>query len=132
MTENKALSILGWVKRIAMVGASADTSKASYRVLKDLTARGYEVIPVNPRPDLTEIDGLKVYPTLKDIDQPVDMVDVFRPPAELPEIARQAVNINAKVLWMQLGITNTEAEEVAHAAGLEVVMDRCPSIELAK
>ncbi|MBS3786516.1 MAG: CoA-binding protein [Gammaproteobacteria bacterium] len=132
MTENKALAILGWVKRIAMVGASADPSKASYRVLKDLTARGYEVIPVNPRPDLTDIDGIKVYPTLKDIEQPIDMVDVFRPPAELPAIARQAIDINAKVLWMQLGIKNTEAEEMARAAGLEVIMDRCPSIELAK
>ena len=132
MTENKALAILGWVQRIAMVGASADPSKASYRVLKDLTARGYEVIPVNPRPGLTEIDGIKAYPTLKDIEQPIDMVDVFRPPAELPAIARQAIDINAKVLWMQLGIKNNEAEEVARAAGLEVIMDRCPSIELAK
>lgn len=125
------LTILSWVKRIAMVGASADPSKASYRVLRDLTARGYEVIPVNPRPGLTSIDGLTVYPTLEAIGKPVDMVDVFRPSAELPEIARQAVKINASVLWMQLGIESAEAAEIARTAGLEVVMDRCPSIELA-
>ena len=128
--DPEALKILESVSAIAMVGASADNRKASYAVLECLTEAGYEVIPINPRPGLDEIRGLKVYPSLKAIDRPVDMVDVFRPSPELPDIAREAVAIGAKVLWSQLDIRNDEAARIARKGGLSVVMDRCPKIEL--
>ena len=123
--------LLGSVRSIAMVGASADPAKPSNQVLQFLLSAGYEVIPVNPRPDMTEICGLKVYPSLRSIDRPVDMVDVFRPSAELVGIAREAQGIGAKVLWAQLGIHDEEAERIAEQSGMKVVMDRCPKIELA-
>ena len=86
--------------------------------------------PVNPRPGLQEIRGLKVYASLADIDRPVDMVDVFRRPEDLPDIAQQAIDIGARVLWGQIGVVNHEAARLAEDAGLKVVMDRCPKIEL--
>lgn len=125
-------NILGSVKTIAMVGASANPTKPSYDVLQTLIEAGYEVIPVNPGPGLTEILGLRVYPSLKSIDRPVDMVDVFRPSGELAGIASEAVEIGARVLWGQLDIHDDEAARVAEAGGLAVVMDRCPKIELAR
>jgi predicted CoA-binding protein len=91
---------------------------------------GYDMIPVNPRPDVTEIRGLPVVHSLEEIDRPVDMVQVFRRSDELLDIARQAVKINAKVLWGQIGVYNEEAAHVAEDAGLKVVMNRCPKIEL--
>jgi predicted CoA-binding protein len=124
--------ILGSVKTIAMVGASADETKPSHHVLRFLIDAGYEMIPVNPRPDLTEILGLKVYPSLRSIDRPVDMVDVFRPSEELAGIASEAVEIGATVLWAQLGVRDDEAARIAEAGGLKVVMDRCPKIELLR
>ena len=122
--------ILSSVKTIAMVGASPDKTKFSYGVLRVLHETGYDMIPVNPRPDITEIRGLKVYPNLKSIDRPVDMVEVFRKPEDLYEIAKEAIEINAKVLWGQIGVINDEAARVAEDAGLKVVMNRCPKIEL--
>ena len=122
--------ILKSVNTIAMVGASPDKTKFSYGVLRVLSETGYDMIPVNPRPDITEIRGLKVYPSLKAIDRPVDMVEVFRAPEELPAIAREAVEIGAKVLWGQIGVRNDEAARIAEDGGLKVVMDRCPKIEL--
>jgi predicted CoA-binding protein len=122
--------ILKSVKTIAMVGASPDKTKFSYGVLRVLSETGYDMIPVNPRPDVTEIRGLKVYPTLASIDRPVDMVEVFRRPHDLPDIAREAVAIGAKVLWGQIGVINEEAARIAEDAGLQVVMNRCPKIEL--
>jgi len=113
-----------------MVGASPDKTKFSYGVLRVLSETGYDMIPVNPRPDITEIRGLKVYPSLSAIDRPVDMVEVFRAPDELPAIAREAVEIGAKVLWGQIGVRNDEAARIAEDSGLKVVMDRCPKIEL--
>ena len=126
------LEILGSARTVALVGASADPAKPSHEVLNFLIENGYEVIPVNPRPDLTEILGLTVYSSLKSIDRPVDMVDVFRPSAELAGIAREAVAIGARVLWAQLGIEDDEAARIAEEGGLSVVMDRCPKIELAR
>ncbi len=123
-------TILKSVKTIAMVGASPDKTKFSYGVLRVLHETGYDMIPVNPRPGLTEIRGIKVYPDLASIDRPVDMVEVFRRAEDLPEIARQAVAINARVLWGQIGVTHPEAAKIAEAAGMKVVMDRCPKIEL--
>ena len=122
--------ILKSVKTIAMVGASPDKTKFSYGVLRVLHETGYDMIPVNPRPGLEEIRGLKVYPDLKSIVRSVDMVEVFRRPEDLADIARDAVAIGAKVLWGQIGVVNYEAAEIAEKAGLKVVMDRCPKIEL--
>ena len=122
--------ILKSVKTIAMVGASSDKTKFSYGVLRVLHETGYEMIPVNPRPDVTEIRGLKVFNSLAEIDRPVDMVEVFRRPEDLLGIAQEAVAIGAKVLWGQIGVRNDEAARLAEDAGLRVVMDRCPKIEL--
>ena len=122
--------ILRSVKTIAMVGASGDKTKFSYGVLRVLHETGYEILPVNPNPKLTEIRGLKVYHSLQEIDRPVDMVDVFRPKEEFYAIAEQAIEIGAKVLWGQIGVYDDEAAKLAEEAGLKVVMDRCPKIEL--
>ena len=122
--------ILSSVKTIAMVGASPDKTKFSYGVLRVLHETGYDMIPINPRPGLTDIRGLKVYPTLKEIDRPVDMVEVFRKPEDLFNIAKEAIDIKAKVLWGQIGVVDHEAARLAENAGLKVVMDRCPKIEL--
>ena len=122
--------ILRSVKTIAMVGASGDKTKFSYGVLRVLHETGYEILPVNPNQKLSEIRGLKVYHSLEDIDRPVDMVDVFRPKDELYSIAEKAVAIGAKVLWGQIGVYDDRAAALAEGAGLKVVMDRCPKIEL--
>ena len=122
--------ILSSVKTIAMVGASPDKTKFSYGVLRVLHETGYDMIPINPRPGLAEIRGLKVYPSLAAVDRPVDMVEVFRKAHDLPAIAQEAVAISAKVLWGQIGVYNEEAARIAEDAGMKVVMDRCPKIEL--
>ncbi len=122
--------ILSSVKTIAMVGASPDKTKFSYGVLRVLHETGYDMIPVNPRPEITEIRGLKVYPSLAAIDRQVDMVEVFRKPEDLYGVAKEAIAIGAKVLWGQIGVINHEAASLAEEAGLKVVMNRCPKIEL--
>jgi len=122
--------ILKSVKTIAMVGASPDKTKFSYGVLRVLHETGYDMIPVNPRPDVKEIRGLKVYPMLNVIDRPVDMVEVFRRPEDLMGIAEDAIAIGARVLWGQIGVVDHKAARLAEDAGLKVVMNRCPKIEL--
>jgi predicted CoA-binding protein len=122
--------ILKSVKTIAMVGASADKTKFSYGVLRVLHETGYDMIPVNPNPELTEIRGIKVYDSLEAIDRPVDMVEVFRPKEELYHFAEKAIAMNAKVLWGQIGVYDDAAAQLAESAGLKVVMNRCPKIEL--
>ena len=122
--------ILKSVKTIAMVGASPDKTKFSYGVLRVLNETGYDMIPVNPRPGLEEIRGLKVYPSLAAIDRPVDMVEVFRRPEDLMDVTNEAIAIGAKVLWGQIGVVDHEAALLAEEAGIQVVMDRCPKIEL--
>lgn len=122
--------ILNSVKTIAMVGASADKTKFSYVVLRVLNEAGYDMIPVNPNPKLTEILGIKVYHSLEEIDRPVDMVEVFRPKEEFYGFAEKAIAIGAKVLWGQADVYDDRAAALAEAAGLKVVMDRCPKIEL--
>ena len=122
--------ILTSVKTIAMVGASPDKTKFSYGVLRVLHETGYDMIPINPRPGLEEIRGLKVYPNLAAIDRPVDMVEVFRKPEDLYSIAGEAIAIGAGVLWGQIGVVNHDAARLAEEAGLKVVMNRCPKIEL--
>jgi len=125
-------AILGSVRTIAMVGASGDPAKASNDVMGVLLAAGYEVFPVNPKTDLAEIRGRRVYSALGEIEQAIDMVDVFRPSNELYGIAQQAIAISAGVLWGQLGIEDAAAARLARDAGLKVVMDRCPKIELTR
>ncbi|MAB87166.1 MAG: hypothetical protein CML51_07740 [Rhodobacteraceae bacterium] len=122
--------ILKSVKTIAMVGASPDKTKFSYGVLRVLNETGYDMIPVNPRLGLEEIRGLKVYPSLAAIDRPVDMVEVFRRPEDLMAVTKDAIAIGAKVLWGQIGVVDHEAAQLAEEAGMQVVMDRCPKIEL--
>lgn len=122
--------ILKSVKTIAMVGASGDKTKFSYGVLRVLHETGYDMIPVNPNPKLTEIRGLPVFHSLQAIDRPVDMVEVFRPKEELYAITEQAIEIGAKVLWGQIDVYDDAAAKLAEDAGLKVVMDRCPKIEL--
>ena len=122
--------ILKSVKTIAMVGASPDKTKFSYGVLRVLDETGYDMIPVNPKPEITEIRNLKVYPNLAAIDRPVDMVEVFRKSEDLYGVAEEAIAIGAKVLWGQIGVINYDAARLAEEAGLKVVMNRCPKIEL--
>ncbi len=122
--------ILKNTRTIAMVGASADKTKFSYGVLRVLHETGYEMLPVNPNPEIAEIRGIKVYRSLKDIDRPVDMVEVFRPKEEFYGFAEQAIEIGAKVLWGQIGVYDDKAAKLAEDAGLKVVMNRCPKIEL--
>ena len=129
-TEAYLQGILNSVKSIAMVGASPDKTKFSYGVLRVLNETGYDMIPVNPRLGLKEIRGMKVYPSLASIDRPVDMVEVFRRSEDLMGITKEAIAIGAKVLWAQIGVVNHDAAAVAEEAGLQVVMDRCPKIEL--
>lgn len=123
-------TILKSVKTIAMVGASPDKTKFSYGVLRVLHETGYDMIPINPRPGLEEIRGIKVYPSIASVDRPIDMVDVFRKAEDLPKIAEEAVAVGAKVLWGQIGVKHAEAARIAEDAGMKVVMDRCPKIEL--
>ena len=123
-------NILSSVKTIAMVGASPDKTKFSYGVLRVLHETGYDMIPVNPKPEITEIRNLKVYPNLAAIDRPVDMVEVFRKSEDLYGVAEEAIAIGAKVLWGQIGVINHDAARLAEEAGLKVVMNRCPKISL--
>ena len=122
--------ILKSVKTIAMVGASGDKTKFSYGVLRQLSEIGYDILPINPNPKITEIRGLRVYHSLKEIDKQIDMVEVFRPKNELYGIAEQAIEVGAKVLWGQIGVYDDKAAKLAEAAGLKVIMNRCPKIEL--
>ena len=122
-TQDDLRKIYADTKTIAVVGASSDESKAGHRIPKYLQSQGYKIIPVSPKGG--EFLGEKVFASLKDIDSPVDVVDVFRPAEETPDIARDAVAIGAKVLWLQSGIESAEAEQIAEAGGLTVVMDRC-------
>lgn len=124
--------ILRSVKTIAMVGASANWNRPSYFAMKYLQDKGYRVIPVNPAAAGQVILGEKVYASLREIPEKVDMVDVFRASEHVPPIAADAIAIGAKVLWMQLGVRNDAAAETAEKAGLTVVMNRCPKIEYGR
>jgi predicted CoA-binding protein len=123
LLRERLLGIYAQAKRIAVVGASADPSKAAHQIPRYLQQQGYRILPVNPRGG--QLFGEPVARSLVEVEGPVDVVEVFRPATEAPEIARAAVKIGAKVLWLQLGIVSEEARQVAEAAGLIVVMDRC-------
>ncbi len=127
--------ILTTYRTIAMVGLSSNYYNASSFAAIYLDANGYNVVPVNPtQAGRREILGRRVYASLAEAaaERPIEIVDVFRPADEVPEIARQAVEVGARVLWMQLGIVSEEAAAIAREAGLEVVMDRCCKIEHAR
>lgn len=118
------------VRRIAVVGMSSNELRASNFVGFYLKRHGYEVVPVNPRE--TEIYGLKCYPSLADVPGRIDLVDVFRDPSAVPEIARDAVAIGADFLWLQFGVISEEGIQIALDGGLEVIVDRCIKIEHAR
>ena len=126
------LRILTENRSIAMVGLSADPMRPSHFAAIYMQSEGYDNIPVNPRYAGETILGQTVYATLEEIPGPVDIVDVFRRAEEAPAIAQSAIDIGAKVFWMQLGVINEEAARQARQAGLEVVMDRCVKIEHAR
>ena len=129
--EGYVAGILDRVKTIALVGASPRENRPSYIVMQTLLDAGYDVMPVNPHAQ-GEILGQKVYPTMADIPKPIDMVDVFRRSDALMGVVHEAIAAKASVVWTQLGVVDAEAAAVAQAAGLEVVMNRCPRIELAR
>jgi uncharacterized protein len=122
--------VLHNAKTIAIVGLSDNELRASNFVGYYLKRHGYQVIPVNPRK--TEILGQKCYPSLLDIPEPVDIVDVFRAPDALPGIARDAVEIHAGTLWCQFGVINADGARIAEEGGLTVIMDRCLKVEHAR
>ena len=115
--------ILERYKTIAVVGLSSHSWRASYSVSRYMQHAGYRIIPVNPLE--TEVLGEKAYPSLDDVPEPFEIVDVFRRPEYVPDLVEAAIRRNARVIWMQLGVVNEAAAARARAAGLEVVMDRC-------
>src|SRR6201984_2441863 len=131
-SDAKLRAILQRVKTIAMVGASPNWNRPSYFVMKYLQGKGYRVIPVNPGIAGQMLLGETAYASLRDIPEPVDMVDVFRAARDAPAIVDDAIAIGAKVVWMQLGIRNDAAAAIAETAGIEVVMNRCPKIEFGR
>jgi predicted CoA-binding protein len=126
--------ILNTVKTIAMVGLSPKDNRPSYFAFKYLQERGYRMIPVNPGQAGQNILGQKVYATLSEIPEPVDMVDIFRASEHVLPIVQEALTLNPKpqVIWMQLTVRNEEAARLAEQAGLKVVMNRCPKIEYGR
>ncbi len=127
-------SILDEVKTIAVVGASANRVRPSYFVLTYLLSKGYDAIPVNPGRAGKPIAGAMTYASMADIDRPIDMVDIFRNSEAAAGVVHEALELDPlpKVIWMQLGVRNDEAAALAEAAGVRVVMDRCPKIEYAR
>ena len=119
-------------RTIAMVGASDRPDRASYGVMKFLQGRGYRVIPVNPQITGEHVHGEFVWRELAQIGEPIDIVDIFRRPQAAGEAVDEAIAVGAKAVWMQLGVLNEEAAARAEAAGLKVVMDRCPKIDIAR
>ncbi len=130
--DSKIRSILERVRTIAMVGASPNWNRPSYFVMKYLQGKGYRVIPVNPAIAGRTLLGEEVHASLGDIPDKVDMVDMFRSPDEAPGVVADAIAIGAKVVWMQLGVRDDEAAATAEAAGIEVIMNRCPKIEFGR
>ena len=129
-------SVLRSTKVIAMVGASGNEMRPSYFAMMYLLAKGFVIHPVNPGLAGKEILGQRVYASLKDVPPPVDMVDIFRASEAAPGIVREALEekdrLDIKTIWMQLGVINEEAAEMARATGLTVIMDRCPKIEYGR
>ena len=131
-TDLEIKVILQGTKTIALVGASDKVDRPSHRVMRFLIEKGYKVYPVNPNLSGQKIHGQKVYASLSEIPDSVDMVDIFRKPQAVLAIVENAIKIGVKTVWMQLGVINPEATHRASEAGLNVVMNRCPAIEIPK
>ena len=127
---NNPKDILKTINSIAIVGISSKEEKDSYKVMKFLIERGYKVFPVNPNEEGEYILGRKCYKNISDTDDEVDMVDVFRKKEFVYEVTKEAIKINAKVLWTQLDIFCEDSLNLAQDAGLAVIMNKCPKIEL--
>ena len=124
--------VLSATRRIALLGASHKPERPSHEVMAFLLASGYQVYPVNPGLAGQQLLGCRVYPTLAAIPVAIDMVDVFRQSQYLPAIVEEAIACGVKTLWTQLGVVDAQAAATAERAGLAVVMDRCPAIELPR
>ena len=132
-TDDDIRRILASMRRVALVGASKKPERDSNKILKYMLGRGYDVVPVNPGLGGETLHGREVAPSLSAIPAPpIDMVEIFRRGEATPPIVNEAIEIGAKVIWMQLGVVNEDAAAKARAAGLEVVMDRCPAIEIPR
>lgn len=132
MSDAEIKDILTSVKSIALVGASKKPERPSYRVMEFLISRGYELYPVNPGLAGTKLLGREVFARLSDIPLQIDMVDIFRRSDAVGPIVDQAIDAGAKVIWMQLGVINQPAADKAGQAGLKVIMDHCPAIEIPR
>jgi predicted CoA-binding protein len=131
-SDDEIAELLTNARTIAMVGASDRPDRASNAVMKFLQGRGYKVFPVNPTITGEHVHGEYVWRDLRQIAEPIDIVDIFRNSEAAGEAVDDAIAVGAKAVWMQLGVINSEAAERAEAAGLKVVMDRCPKIEIAR
>ncbi|ADP12176.1 Putative CoA binding protein [Erwinia sp. Ejp617] len=132
MRDQTIADILRTTKTIALVGASDNPARPSYGVMAYLLQQGYQVIPVSPKLAGQKLHGQTVYAALADMPMNVDMVDVFRQPKAAWEVAQEAIAIHAKTLWLQIGVINEQAAVLAKESGLQVVMDRCPKIEIPR
>ncbi|HEX2028798.1 MAG TPA: CoA-binding protein [Nitriliruptorales bacterium] len=128
--EDAVRRVLRYTRRIAVVGLSAKPHRASHGVAAALVVQGYEVVPVNPHVD--QVLGRRAYPSLRDVPGNIDLVDVFRRPEHLPDVAREAAAVGARGLWLQLGLRSEEARRVAEEAGMDIVEDRCLKVEVAR
>ena len=131
-SDNYIDQILSDVETIALVGASSDPDKDSYKVMKFLLEKNYQVFPINPNEAGMHILGQYCYADLSSLTESIDMVEVFRRSEAVFDIAKDAISIGAKVLWTQLGVVHEEAAQMAQKAGLKVVMNKCPKIELQR
>ena len=131
-TDDEIRDLLGTVRTIAMVGASDNPARPSYSVMAFLQAQGYRVIPVNPAITGEHVHGEFVFDRLSEIGVPIDMVDIFRNSEAAGAVVDDAIAAGAKAVWMQLGVVNEAAAARAEAAGLKVVMDHCPKIEITR
>lgn len=131
-SEQEIADLLAHTRTIALVGASDRPDRPSYRVMKFLQEHGYRVFPVNPQITGEHVHGEYVWRELAQIDEPIDLVDIFRRPQAAGEAVDEAIAVGAKAVWMQLGVINEEAAARAEAAGLKVVMDRCPAIDIPR
>ena len=131
-SDEAIAQLLVQAKRIALVGASAKPDRPSHGVLQFLLDEGYEVLPINPGLAGQKLLGQTVYASLADLPTSVDMADIFRDAASLPEVTQEVVDAGIPAIWTQLGVVHSEAERTAVDAGLQLVVDRCPAIEIPR